>query len=158
MTTPKAKTLYELAEERQAELFLQADARRRTSAAEPNIRVKRVPRAPTTEPEDEALGPLSLAFFYGLTLSMLHFTLDVLVHHQYKREIEWMAIFYRTVTSFPSMCALLFRRLFMAEKRPLADTQQSSGSWFSFFTRQNDRICSRRRCFSLACRSGLDAG
>jgi hypothetical protein len=122
MTNRKAKTLYELAEERQAQLFLQADARRRTSAAEPNIRVKRVPRAPPPEPEDEALHPLNLALFYGLTLGMLHFTLDVLVHHQYKREIPWRAICQRTMMSLPRMCAMLLRRLLKVEKSPQAES------------------------------------
>ena len=108
MATPKAKTLYELAEEREAELLRKADARRRViqggkpKAHEAGITVeKRSGAATAVQDEEEALGPLSLSFFYALTLSMLHFTLDVLVYHQYRREIEWPAIFRRTVTSLP---------------------------------------------------------
>lgn len=125
-SSQKAKTLYELAEEREKELLEKADARekelsrtnrskskstsRSSEVDQPTILVEPIPRGGKSpkvrtdgegDQDDEVLGPLSLSFFWSCTLSMLHFTLDVLVHHQYRQEVGWGMIVRRTVTSFP---------------------------------------------------------
>lgn len=52
-------------------------------------------------PDDEPIGPLGNAVFWSMTLSMIHFTLDVLVYQQYRQEILWGAIFQRTAIILP---------------------------------------------------------
>ena len=37
------------------------------------------------------------SFFWGVSLSMLHFTLDLLVQHQYAMTIEWRPMFRRWI-------------------------------------------------------------
>ncbi|KAI9698684.1 MAG: hypothetical protein M1836_003794 [Candelina mexicana] len=93
---PKGKTLFELAEERQALLnkgkpFPKAAANGTTQSKDDAIH-----KAGLTEEVDEPIGPLGQAVFFTSTLVMLHFTLDVLVQHQYKQEIEWGTIVRRT--------------------------------------------------------------
>jgi hypothetical protein len=54
--------------------------------------------------EDEPLtGRLADSILWSITLTMLHFTLDVLVTHQYAVELSWPVIFKRTAQAFPSM-------------------------------------------------------
>ena len=102
----KPKTLYELAGERQAELQARAETRRRELRTvlkphlHPSDRPVRAEKVRQSGDED-ALGRISEAFFWGLTLGMLHFTLDVLVHHQYRMEVDWLMISRRTATSLP---------------------------------------------------------
>ena len=43
------------------------------------------------------------AVFLGSSLTMLHLTLDVLVHHQYAQEMDWADIGWRNLASFPRM-------------------------------------------------------
>jgi len=85
---PSHKTLIDLAEERS--LFAQADA----------INVK------TTENDDEdgeaLVGRLGESILWSLSLAMLHFTLDVLVCHQYAIDISWPEIISRAAQAFPS--------------------------------------------------------
>lgn len=45
--------------------------------------------------------PIENALFFAGSLTMLHFTLDVLVYHQYGQEVEWSNIWWRTAKSFP---------------------------------------------------------
>lgn len=52
-------------------------------------------------PDDEPIGPLGNAVFWSLTLSMIHFTLDVLVYNQYHQDILWREIFQRTGVILP---------------------------------------------------------
>lgn len=52
-------------------------------------------------PDDEPIGPLGNAVFWSVTLSMIHFTLDVLVYSQYAQQILWPAIFQRTAIILP---------------------------------------------------------
>jgi len=51
-----------------------------------------------TEP---LVGRLGESFLWSISLTMLHFTLDVLVSHQYAVEIDWSAIVMRAVQAFP---------------------------------------------------------
>ena len=114
----KPKTLYEIAAERQSEL----------QGGEPLTSNKDGPSQPTittthinpdgtlsnvspqeeSELADDPIGPLGHALFYALTLTMLHFTLDVLVHHQYRQEIGWTLIVQRTLITFPILLGLLY--------------------------------------------------
>ncbi|MCJ1366708.1 hypothetical protein MMC16_005838 [Acarospora aff. strigata] len=56
--------------------------------------------------DDDPIGPVGNAIFLAMTLSMLHFTLDVLVHHQYRQEIAWAEIGWRTAGAFPLLTLL----------------------------------------------------
>lgn len=103
----QAKTLFEQAEEREKQLRHEAttsprassDKRTSSSIIQPDIALK-------SGRDKDQVGPVSEAVFFALTLSMLHFTLDVLVHHQYRQEIGWDMIARRTGISFPCMFLL----------------------------------------------------
>ena len=85
---PTHKTLIDLAEERS--LFRQADA---------------INGAITEDDEEDGealVGRLGEAVLWSLSLTMLHFTLDVLVSHQYAVDISWPAIISRAAQAFPS--------------------------------------------------------
>ncbi|KAI9876866.1 MAG: hypothetical protein M1830_005429 [Pleopsidium flavum] len=109
---PAHKTLYEIAAERQS-LLQQSQP----SPFSPTTITSLLPTSPTTihtklnpngtltlsppspqepKPDDEdPIGLLGQAIFLASTLTMLHFTLDVLVHHQYRHEISWGEIWRR---------------------------------------------------------------
>lgn len=62
-------------------------------------------------PEDEEkdgesgeplVGRLGESILWSISLTMLHFTLDVLVAHQYAVEIKWPDLLRRLATAFPS--------------------------------------------------------
>ncbi|MCJ1401612.1 hypothetical protein MMC11_004828 [Xylographa trunciseda] len=59
-------------------------------------------------PEENLIGPVGEALFYTITLTMLHFTLDVLVHQQYRQEIGWNMIVQRTAITFPILGVLVY--------------------------------------------------
>ncbi|MCJ1341322.1 hypothetical protein MMC09_006618 [Bachmanniomyces sp. S44760] len=119
---PKQKTLYEIAAERQLDLqsgqpFTQSS--NIDSRAEPSITTAAINPDGTLstgngkvekylQPDDEPIGPMGQALFYSLTLLMLHFTLDVLVHHQYRQEIGWGMIVQRTLTTLPMILGLVY--------------------------------------------------
>jgi hypothetical protein len=79
-STRQAKTLYEIAAERQAELaphgkpFPKATKLANAAAPEP---------APNPPPQAEALPPLLDTLLLSFPLTSLHFTLTFLTHHQY---------------------------------------------------------------------------
>ena len=58
--------------------------------------------------DDEPIGPIGNAVFLSVCLTMVHFTLDVLVHNQYRQETEWRSIWLRTFTIFPVLFLLVF--------------------------------------------------
>ncbi|KAK6393537.1 hypothetical protein LTR65_002409 [Meristemomyces frigidus] len=58
--------------------------------------------------DGEPIGPVGQAFFWAVTLAMLHFTLDVLVYNQYAIEVLWPAIFKRTFKILPILFLLVF--------------------------------------------------
>lgn len=58
--------------------------------------------------EDEAIGPFGNALFWSVSLTMIHFTLDVLTYNQYRQEFEWWPIFQRTFSIFPVLFLLVF--------------------------------------------------
>lgn len=108
---PKEKTLLELAEERG--LFAQAQkkqeendrAKNKTKKNEP--RITKIPIKPGTEKEEddddnEPLSPGAERFLdttlYTMSLTMLHFTLDVLVQNQYSADrIVWPKVWTRAI-------------------------------------------------------------
>ena len=112
---PDGKTLFDLAAERQAELDKK------------NPRVKRVPARDKDgdwEFNDDPLGPFGDAVLYGSSLSMLHFTLDVLVYNQYRQEILWKEIFTRTAMAVPVLMFLVYMLHQTPSNRTLAVLKQ----------------------------------
>ncbi|GAB7352509.1 hypothetical protein MBLNU459_g2909t1 [Dothideomycetes sp. NU459] len=107
---PKGKTLYELAEERRAELAAQGqpfsklhgDGQVRDESG------KVLQHHDSDSDSDEPLGPLGESVFLTISLGMLHFTLDVLVYNQYRQEIEWAAIFARTGRVAPVLLLVVY--------------------------------------------------
>ncbi|KAH8672549.1 hypothetical protein BGZ60DRAFT_373997 [Tricladium varicosporioides] len=51
--------------------------------------------------EDPLVGRVGESMLWSTSLTMLHFTLDVLVSNQYAQEIEWGAIIRRAAQAFP---------------------------------------------------------
>lgn len=74
-TGPKSKTLFELASDRQAELDRESGRTREGTDLEPV----------SDQAIDTAIETLLAVFTYTATLSMLHFTFDLLVIHQYSQ-------------------------------------------------------------------------
>ncbi|KAH6652059.1 hypothetical protein BKA67DRAFT_660828 [Truncatella angustata] len=104
-SVPTEKTLLELAQERQ--LFDQADVRQRKLDKKPAT------QKPHGGPEDqEDMSPTAErildVFFWSVSLSMLHFTLDVLVQHQYAVELSWSSAVSRTLTALFVFSFLMF--------------------------------------------------
>ena len=93
---PTQRTLIDLAEERS--LFKQADA------------INRGPIEGEEEDGEALVGRLGESFLWSFSLAMLHFTLDVLVTHQYAVDISWPSIISRAAQEFPSNSSLSSRR------------------------------------------------
>ena len=90
---PTEQTLLDLAHQR--DLFAQADERTRANklarnGADPNDEVD---DGPVLSPGAERFLE---AVLYTVTMAMMHFTFDVLVQHQYGREVEWSSVWIRT--------------------------------------------------------------
>ena len=49
-----------------------------------------------SDDDDKPIGPLGLSVVYAISLTMLHFTLDVLAHNQYRQNIAWQLILKNT--------------------------------------------------------------
>ncbi|KAI9846959.1 MAG: hypothetical protein M1837_003315 [Sclerophora amabilis] len=60
------------------------------------------------EEVDEPIGHFASSVFFTITLLMLHFTLDVLVHHQYRQEIGWGMILWRIGMASPVLLGLVY--------------------------------------------------
>ncbi|KIV99430.1 uncharacterized protein PV09_08862 [Verruconis gallopava] len=101
------KTLYEIAAERQEELRKQGvyDKYEDKYAHGENAGDHQFWSSPGDE---EPIGPLGEAFVWGVSLSMLHFTLDVLVFHQYRQEFEWREIWTRMFTMMPALFVVVY--------------------------------------------------
>lgn len=104
---PKSKTLYELAAERQAELeasgFYKDEARSGSKVnGEDNSQFI------SSDEDDEPIGPLGDALIYTISLASVHFTLDVLVFNQYRQDIVWEEIFWKTAKMIPGLYILLY--------------------------------------------------
>ena len=108
---PKGKTLLQLAEERRA---LLAKGQPFPKAADPGKPEK-------SDDSDfmfgeDPIGPVGEALLYTTTLSMLHFTLDVLVYNQYRQEVAWREIFLRLARMAP----VLFLIIYMLHSRTVS--------------------------------------
>jgi hypothetical protein len=112
----KAKTLLDIAAERNAELqggqpFIPTGS---DKSSEPQYITKTIhPDGSLSDSDavavdDDLIGPFGNAIFYAISLTMLHLTLDVLVHNQYAETIKWDAITRRTMTTFPSLMIMLY--------------------------------------------------
>lgn len=67
------------------------------------LKVREVGDESEEEDENEPLtGRLADALLWSISLTMLHFTLDVLVTHQYAVELSWPIIIRRAAQAFPS--------------------------------------------------------
>ena len=114
------KTLYDIAAERQAELFpsglpsFSKDSSRNTEVITTNINadgsISQSKEAANHEedPKEDPIGPFGHALVYAITFTMLHFTLDVLVHNQYRMSIGWHLIAWKTASAFPSLLLLIY--------------------------------------------------
>ena len=58
--------------------------------------------------DGEPIGPVGNAIFWSISLTMIHFTFDVLVYNQYRQKIEWWDIAGRTLTILPVLFLLVF--------------------------------------------------
>lgn len=58
--------------------------------------------------DDEPIGPMGTAVVYAVSLGMVHFTLDTLVHNQYRQNIEWWDIFQRLGIALPVLWLLVY--------------------------------------------------
>ncbi|MCJ1352905.1 MAG: hypothetical protein MMC33_002889 [Icmadophila ericetorum] len=115
---PKAKTLYEIAAERQTSLqggtpFNPVDGKvpsgpMKTVQINTDGTISDVLPEGPSQAEDEPIGELGQALFHALTMTMLHFTLDVLVHHQYRETISWDMIAQRTAINFPLLLTIIY--------------------------------------------------
>lgn len=113
ITKPQGKTLYDLAAEREAVLSnlapfdkLHKDGRIRDENGN-ILKFKSATPTPSQTPQttyDHILDALLLT----LTMSMLHFTLDILVYNQYRQSIEWLPIAKRSATLFPILFMLIY--------------------------------------------------
>ncbi|KAL2123789.1 hypothetical protein VTJ04DRAFT_154 [Mycothermus thermophilus] len=104
---PTEKTLLQLAEERG--LFEKAQKR------EKEIGKKKEAGTPEKDgkEEEEGLPPTVERVFetllWSMSLAMLHFTLDVLVHHQYSiHSIVWSSVFLRFLRALLVLCLLVY--------------------------------------------------
>jgi hypothetical protein len=119
-TTSEAKTLYEIAAERQAKLAphgqpfpksAQASDKTKFVKINANGSIEDTP-APGDHPEDldsgESAKPIFDTVFLALPLSCLHFTLSVLTVHQYAQELTFGPIIFNTAfVAFPTLCLLI---------------------------------------------------
>ena len=55
------------------------------------------------EDEDPLIGRLGESLLWSSSLTMLHFTLDVLVMNQYAVELDWIKLLQRTIQALPGI-------------------------------------------------------
>ena len=104
---PKGKTLLDIAAERN----LLSEKPTPADVVETDIS-----SLDDTATDSDPIGPFGQALFLASTLSMLHFTLDVLVYHQYRQSIEWKDIYKRTATVVPQLILVAY----MLHSRPVS--------------------------------------
>ncbi|KAF2432407.1 hypothetical protein EJ08DRAFT_131723 [Tothia fuscella] len=100
---PKGKTLFEIAAERQAELEKEG-----FYAKHPPPHRDEGDTAQFWSSNDDPIGPFGESLVYTISLAMLHFTLDVMVFHQYRQEIEWREIFAKTGKVIPALFMVIY--------------------------------------------------
>lgn len=113
-SAPTDKTLLDFAQDRN--LFAQADqveARIRRKGKD-TLGLKATGKGDSgdADSDEEGLDPavdhVMDSFFYGVSLAILHVTLDVLVQHQYAMRINWRGIFKRGVLGLLLFTFLVF--------------------------------------------------
>ena len=115
-SAPKGKTLLDIAKERQVELTKgQPFSPSFDTDPEPEIVTTTINSDGTLShsdrhsvEDDEPIGQFGQAVFFAVSLTMLHFTLDVLVHQQYRIEIGWNLIAWSTARAFPILMVLVY--------------------------------------------------
>lgn len=125
---PKGKTLYELADERMR--ALRGEDSNTTSSnmiGEEVVWNADKGAYEANNPDDEDFGPAAEALLYGFSLTMLHLTLDVLVHNQYREEIAWGEIAARTAQVAPLLWFTLY--LFKTETAMRFPTARQCVFW-----------------------------
>ncbi|PSS12919.1 hypothetical protein M430DRAFT_36138 [Amorphotheca resinae ATCC 22711] len=95
---PSQETLLDIAEKRGLFKAVEEKEKEKHKAEE---------SADQTE-DDSVIGRFGEAFLWSLSLTMLHFTLDVLVTHQYAVEVSWPGIISRAVQAFPVILLLFY--------------------------------------------------
>ena len=105
---PKGKTLLDIAAERN----LLREKPAETDIIETDIAALNETAAADSDP----IGPLGQAIFLASTFSMLHFTLDVVVYHQYRQSIVWNDIYRRTAMVVPQLIFVAY----MLHSRPVS--------------------------------------
>ncbi|GME43950.1 deacetylase-like protein [Neofusicoccum parvum] len=101
---PKGPTLYEIAEQRMRALNASGAPVSSLEGEEVEF-----PGGGNTFVDDgEDFGAGAEALLYAFTLTTLHFTLDVLVHNQYREEITWSEIRWRTAQVFPLLWLTIY--------------------------------------------------
>ncbi|KAF2452634.1 hypothetical protein BDY21DRAFT_358730 [Lineolata rhizophorae] len=111
---PKGKTLYDLAAERQ-ELLAKGTPFESggggggdgATTVEDQVETIRQHEQSSFVHADE-FGAVDMAVLYTAGLSMLHFMLDVLVYNQYRQNIEWPAIWGRTLRVAPMLFVIIY--------------------------------------------------
>ncbi|KEQ60354.1 uncharacterized protein M437DRAFT_35533, partial [Aureobasidium melanogenum CBS 110374] len=110
---PKGKTLLDIADERTAALqgMMASGQPFEKSlgdglARDENGRV--LLPAKDSNDDDFVIGPGGEAFFLCTSLTMVHFTLDVLVFNQYAQEIDWPAIIQRSIIAYPILFFIVY--------------------------------------------------
>lgn len=107
---PKGKTLYEIAEERMRELAKSGKDVSSMEGEEVEFPVDGKGQAVRVSPasEEDDIGPVGEALLYAFTMTTLHFTLDVLVHNQYREDMDWIEIWSRTAQVAPILWFVVY--------------------------------------------------
>ncbi|KAI9648900.1 hypothetical protein NHQ30_001466 [Ciborinia camelliae] len=103
---PSAETLLDIAEKRNL-----GEAQRKRQAEV------------DAENEEILIGRLGESLIWAISLIMLHFTLDVMVTHQYAQELIWQDIISRTLQAAPGMLYIVF-----AYRKKVADSNSHLAS------------------------------
>jgi hypothetical protein len=110
---PRGKTLLDIAAERRPSLVNASSGRTTPSIVKMDMNGTIIPPESDTKvaasgQAKNPIGPLGEAIFYSINLTILHFTLDVLVHQQYMQAIDWASIITRTMPTFPVLMLIVY--------------------------------------------------
>lgn len=112
-----AKTLYELAAERQAQLAAETGTKTEIPTKENVVNVAIGPNGeirtldgsvlPSQQPEQD-INPWLDTLLLAVSLSAVHFTFEALTVHQYADELRWSVVFWHTILkAFPILTLLI---------------------------------------------------
>lgn len=112
----KAKTLYELAAERQAQLAAESGSKPEIPTEDnvvnvaigPNGEIKTLDGSALPSQQNEDINPWLDTLLLSVSLSMVHFTFEALTLHQYAEELQWDKVFWDTILqAFPILTLLI---------------------------------------------------